>query len=261
MKILAIVQARMGSKRLPGKVLLKIKDKTIIDLILTRISKSRMITKTIIATSNSANNKKLTKQIKDLKFDYYEGSEKDVLSRYIEIIKKYNPDIVVRLTADCPFADYKIVDKCINIFIKKKLDYVSNVNPHTFPDGFDVEVINPKSLISSFNVDKSKKNLEHVTYYIKKSNKFSKYNYESKINFSNFRGTLDTKTDYLKIKKIFKFYNYNYLISYKSVLQYLLNNNEYKHPKISKSINLWKKANKIIPNGNILLSKNPYNFT
>ena len=258
MKVLAIVQARMGSKRLPGKVLLKINKKTIIEIILDRLSKSKLINKIVFATSTNKNNKFLKKYFKNKKINFFLGSETDVLSRYINIIDKEKPKVVVRITADCPLIDPVIVDKCIQIFLNKNLDYVSNVNPPTFPDGFDVEVINPKALVYSFKSDKSKNNKEHVTQFIKNSNKFSKFNLRLNKDYSNLRVTIDYNNDLLNVKKIFDYFDNNIFIDHKSIIKFLLlDKNTINHPKILKSNNLWKKANKIIPKGNMLLSKNP----
>ena len=248
----------MGSKRLPGKVLLKINKKTIIEIILDRLSKSKLINKIVFATSTNKNNKVLIKYFKNKKINFFPGSETDVLSRYINIIDKEKPKVVVRITADCPLIDPVIVDKCIKIFLNKNLDYVSNVNPPTFPDGFDVEVINPKALVYSFKFDKSKNNKEHVTQFIKHSNKFSKFNLRLNKDYSNLRVTIDYNNDLLNVKKIFDYFDNNIFIDHKSIIKFLLlDKKTINHPKILKSNNLWKKANKIIPKGNMLLSKNP----
>lgn len=248
----------MGSKRLPGKVLLKINKKPIIEIILDRLSKSKLINKIIVATSNNKNNRVLNNYLKNKKIEFFSGSELDVLSRYVNIINNVSPKIIVRITADCPFIDPSIVDKCVEIYLNKKIDYVSNVNPPTFPDGFDVEVINPKALLQSFVSDESLINKEHVTYFIRSSNKFSKFNYKLKKDYSNFRVTLDNKRDFKNIKKIYKNFKYNFHIDYKSIISFLISNSKNtSYPNIKKSTKLWREAKNIIPNGNMLLSKNP----
>lgn len=248
----------MGSKRLPGKIFFKINKIPIIGILIDRLSKSKLIDKIVIATSKDTNNTILKKYLKNKKIDFYSGSETNVLSRFINIINKEMPSIIVRITGDCPLIDPVIVDQCIKIYKNKNVDYVSNVNPPTFPDGFDVEVINPKALINSYKSDKSKSNKEHVTHYIRNSNKYLKFNYKLKKNYSDLRVTLDNNNDFKNIKGIFKHFNYNLFIDYKSVIKFLISGKiKMNFPKIPKSNNLWKKANKIIPKGNMLLSKNP----
>ena len=248
----------MGSSRLPGKMLLKVKSKTIIEILLDRLSNAKLVDKIIVATSLNSNNKILTSHLKDLNYDFFCGSEKDVLSRYVKLIDLFNPKVIIRVTGDCPLVDPKIVDKFIKIFQRNQYDYVSNTYPHTFPNGFDVEVISPKALLSSFKLDTSKINKEHVTHYIKKSTKFSIYNIRTKKNNFAYRVTLDKKKDFLIIKKIFKYFNYNFNIPYSQIIKViheLIDNSSY--PKVILSNKLWYKAKKIIPNGNMLLSKSP----
>ena len=155
MNTLAIVQVRMGSKRLPGKAMLKIKGKLIIDILLERLTNSKLIDKIVIASSVKKDNDILSAYLKLKGFQVYRGSEQNVISRYVNIIKKYKPSTVIRITGDCPLVDPLLVDKFIKLFNQKKVDYLSNTNPHTFADGFDVEVIKANAILKSSILDKS----------------------------------------------------------------------------------------------------------
>ena len=132
-KILCIVQARKKSIRLPSKVLKKIKSKSILEIILLRLKKSKKIDQIILATSNPKENHELTSISKKLNIQTFFGSEKNVLDRYYNCSKKYKADIIVRVTGDCPIIDYKIIDKMLESFLKEKnLNYFSNTIKRTY---------------------------------------------------------------------------------------------------------------------------------
>ena len=147
MKTSIIIQARLGSKRLPNKVLKKINNKSILEIIFERLSKSKRADDIIFAIPKNKQNLKLKNFItKRLKAKIFLGPENNVLKRYFMTAQKFNSDIIVRITSDCPFVDPGIVDQYINILKRNNLDYVYNGHPHTYPDGLDVEVFNFKSL-------------------------------------------------------------------------------------------------------------------
>ena len=174
MNIIALVQARLGSTRLPGKVLKKIVDRTVIDLLLTRLSESKTINQIVVATSTNIKDKDLKDQVKALGYEYFQGSESDVLKRFYDAASLYKADVIVRITGDCPLVDANLVDTCVNNFLSSKVDYYSNTLPVSYPDGLDVEVMSFLSLERA-NVDASSKfDREHVTPFIRNSDKFSK---------------------------------------------------------------------------------------
>ena len=124
-KVLAIVQARMSSKRLPGKVLKKINGISLIEILFHRLSKSSQIDKIILATSTNEENNTLSEQIKNIGFDVFRGSEKDVLCRFYQAAKQYNPQTIVRITGDCPIIDPDLVDEVIDFFYQDPVhDYL-----------------------------------------------------------------------------------------------------------------------------------------
>mgnify|MGYP001340153453 CR=1 FL=1 len=126
---------------------------------------------------------------------------------------------VVRITADCPIIDPKLIDECIKLHFKKKSDYTSNILNLTFPDGLDVEVIDLNILVKSQKISKSKYNKEHVTFFVKKSKLFKKHNYKNFIDYSNRRWTLDNLKDYLFLKKIVRYFSKNIFFSWRDLIK------------------------------------------
>ena len=167
MRVVAIVQARMGSTRLPDKVLRKIGDKPMIQLLLERLSLSKMIDEIVVATSTDEKNKKLRVVVSQLGFKVFQGSETDVLSRFLGAAKFVTADVIVRVTGDCPLIDPLLVDECVKRFNAEKVDYLSNTQPPTFPDGLDTEVFSFQALERSANEATSIYEREHVTPFLR----------------------------------------------------------------------------------------------
>ena len=140
-KVVAIVQARMGSTRLPNKVMLPVSQgKTVIEILLLRLGQSKEVDKIVLATTTDICDRPLVEHVNELGYATFQGSENDVLDRYYQASVIYNPDIVVRITGDCPLVDPEIVDMIIKKYKSENVDYISNVDPPTYPDGLDVEV-------------------------------------------------------------------------------------------------------------------------
>ena len=141
-KTICVIQARTGSTRLPDKVLLKIKGKSILEIVIDRLKKSKKINQIILATTRKVSDKKLIKIAKEKNIDYFTGSEENVLKRFYSCSKKFNADIIVRITSDCPLVDYRLVDEMLTFYKKKNYDYISNAIKPTYPDGLDVAIFN-----------------------------------------------------------------------------------------------------------------------
>lgn len=198
-----IVQARLSSKRLPNKILKKINKKNnSLDFLITRLKMSKFINKIIIAYPKNKKNSEILKQIKKYKVDYFGGSESNVLDRFYKTATNFNAKNILRITADCPFTDPKLIDELAKKFFRYKLDYYSNINPPSFPDGFDIEIFKYKSLKYCWKNAKAKYDLEHVTTFLRRSSKIFKGNYKIKSDYSSFRVTLDNLNDLQVIKKI-----------------------------------------------------------
>ena len=203
-KVVAIVQARCNSIRLPGKVMKKIVGVPVIELLHKRLKKSKEINEIIIATSKNKNNKKLVTFLKKKKLNFFIGEDENVLKRYCDAAIKSKADIIIRITGDSVLIDPKLVDSFIKKFKKKKVDYLSNTLSETFPDGLDIEIFNIKSLRIANKQAKGKYDKEHVTPFIKTSNIFKKYNIKNKIDLSKMRWSLDEEEDFKVIKLIFE---------------------------------------------------------
>jgi glutamate-1-semialdehyde 2,1-aminomutase len=265
MKVVAIVQARIGSTRFPAKVMQEISSVPMIELLLNRLSKSRNIDEVILATSENAENNELRTHIFNLGYTVYQGSENDVLDRYYQAAKISKADIVVRITGDCPLVDARLVDKLIENFIKQDLDYYSNVLPPTFPDGLDVEVFSFESLEKSAIESTSLSEREHVTQYMQESGLFRLGNYENNDDCSSLRWTVDEPEDFDVISNVFNYFYPNTDFSWEDVLQLSIDEEHlFKANKhlirdegalIGTGQKLWKRAKKVIPGGNMLLSK------
>ena len=203
MKIIVIIQARLSSKRLPEKILKKIyKNYNSLEIIFKRLSKLKSCSRIIFAIPKNEN--KLSKYLNKKKLPFYSGSPTNVLDRYYKCALKERADIIVRITADCPLIDPKIVDDAISLFIKKKdIDLLSNYSPPTFPDGQDVAVFSFSALKYAWSNAISKFDKEHVVNYLIQSKKINRFNFENKIDLSNMRITLDEKEDLKVIKNIF----------------------------------------------------------
>ena len=273
MKTSIIVQARLGSQRLPNKVFKKINNKSILEIIFKRLSKSKNADDIIFAIPGNKENFRLKNFLeKKLKVKVFLGPESNVLKRYYMAAKKFKSDIIVRITSDCPLVDSSIIDDYINILKKNNLDYVYNGHPHTFPDGLDVEVFNFKSLELANKYSRSEIQKEGVTKYFRDNlKKFKTKHINSPIkNISKLRVTLDEEDDFYLINKIFDHFKPDIYFDWLKIIKlakskkklFKINSNI----KINEGTNLdynqklWKRANAIIPGGNSLLSKNPESF-
>ena len=212
-KIVAIIQVRIGSSRLPGKVLIPIVGKPMLWHIVNRVEKAKFIDQVVVATSVEKNDDKIARFCKKNNIEVFRGSENDVLDRYYECAKKYKADIVVRITADCPLIDPKIIGKSIKSYLKGNFDYIGVLTgagsfkskDKKYPDGMDCEVFAFQSLKKACREATSNKEREHVTVYILRNpNSFKIGKLESSKDYSNIRLTVDHKEDLELVRKIYK---------------------------------------------------------
>jgi glutamate-1-semialdehyde aminotransferase/spore coat polysaccharide biosynthesis protein SpsF (cytidylyltransferase family) len=266
-KVLAIIQARYNSTRFPGKVVKKINNKTILEILIRRLARSKHITKIIVACSNNRKDKAIVTICRKLNVNYFIGSENDVLNRFYQTAKKYRGINIVRITADCPLIDSNIVDDVISNFFFKNVDYASNVNPPTFPDGLDVEVFKFSVLKEAYINAKKSEEREHVTPFIINNKKFKKFNLKNSIDYSSLRLTLDEKEDFILIAKIIKYFKNNLNFNLKNILDlykkkknfFLINSHLVRNEgyNLNTGQKMWKRAKNVIPGGTMLFSKNP----
>lgn len=219
--IAIFVAARSGSKRLKNKHFLKINSElSVIDLCILRLKKTKITKKIFLCTTKKKIDNKFKKICLKHKINLFRGDENNVLKRFIDCADQNSVEIIVRITGDCPLIDPKIIDKCVELHLKKKMDYTTNTINVTFPDGLDVEVVNFNSLKKSLKNSNTKYNKEHVTGFIRSSKLFKKYNYKYYSNYSNRRWTLDYLRDFNYIKRVVKFFYPNIYFGWKDLIKF-----------------------------------------
>ncbi|MFC4409984.1 cytidylyltransferase domain-containing protein [Chungangia koreensis] len=206
MKIAAIIQARMGSTRLSGKVMKELKGKTVLSHVIERVRQSKLIEDIIIATTIHERDNIIEMEAINCGSKVYRGSEDDVLSRYYFAAKENNVDTIIRITSDCPLIDPNVIDKIIKYYLNGSYDLVTNagsdLTQRTYPRGLDTEIFSFEMLENAFLNGKENYHREHVTPFI--------YEYSNKIlyfkndmDYSKYRWTLDTEDDFELISEIY----------------------------------------------------------
>ena len=204
MHIVALVQARMGSTRLPNKVMKPIQGIPMIELLLKRLSKARLIDEIVLATSVEPANQTLVQHVKNIGYEVFQGSEEDVLDRFYKAATIHCADIIIRITADCPLIDPVLVDELITEFLKRgDLDYMANALPPTYPDGLDTEIFTIDALKLAAEQAEKPIEREHVTGFIVRSGLFSIGNLPYHENHSSERWTVDQQEDFEVIENIY----------------------------------------------------------
>jgi len=227
--VIAIIQARMGSTRLPGKVLMEINDRALLAYQLDRISKSKKLDRVVVATSILEKDDAIEAFCKDYGIDCYRGSENDVMSRYYECCKQYNPDTVVRMTADCPLIDPEIIDAVVQKFEDDNVDYCGNTVPpksSKFPDGSDVEVFSMKALEKAYSEIKDPHLREHVTFQFWQDPKYKSSQLIQNKDWSSYRITVDYPEDFKVVKYIFRELKRQNIFGYIDEIIDIVNSNE-----------------------------------
>jgi spore coat polysaccharide biosynthesis protein SpsF len=204
MKIVAIVQARMGSTRLPGKVLMDLGGAAVLDRVLNRLGRSKLISEWLVATTTAPADDVIVKHCEGAKWRVFRGSEEDVLDRYYQAATNMRADVVVRITSDCPLIDPEVTDATIRVFLDRKADYASNVEVRTYPRGLDTEVMTMLALARAWRNSTKPYQREHVTPYIYENpGEFKLQGIENDTNFNRHRWTLDTPEDLQLLRAIY----------------------------------------------------------
>lgn len=265
MKVVSIVQARMGSTRLPNKVMRPIEGVPMIELLLSRLAKSQLIDQIILATSIDERNSPLVEHVRKLGYVCVRGSEMDVLDRFLMAARQAKADVVVRITGDCPLIDPVLVDQAISMFKAENLDYLSNAIPTSYPDGLDTEVFTIQSLERAGRETQDLFDHEHVTPYLRKPGLFKTGVMQNDEDLSDLRWTVDESADFEVVSKVFAQFSPDIHFSWKKVLELQRSNPALFAPNhniirnkgatMSTGQKLWKRAKAVIPGGNMLLSK------
>tara|TARA_B100000575_G_scaffold79184_1_gene61936 strand:+ start:2124 stop:2798 length:675 start_codon:yes stop_codon:yes gene_type:complete len=223
--MLCIIQARMGSKRLKGKMLMKIDRKSIIQHVIDKVKKIDSIHKIIIASTNSIDDDNLEKVCKLNNITIFRGSKNNVFDRFQKISIKNNYSTILRINGDSPLLDIKLFNKMIKISKNKKYDIFTNVQPRTFPQGQSFELIKRKILIDFDQKKLTKKHKEHVTsYFYENKSKYKIVNYSNSDNLGNINLSINNKNDLMNIKKIFyKYKSKTYNLDYLKMVEFLKN--------------------------------------
>jgi spore coat polysaccharide biosynthesis protein SpsF (cytidylyltransferase family) len=201
--ILAILQARVSSSRFPRKVLKKILDKPMLLHQIKRVQQSKKIDKFIVATSNDFGDNAIEQLCLEENVEVFRGDLNNVLDRFYQCAKLYDPDHIVRLTGDCPLIDWKIIDNMIQYHLDKKLDYTST--SLKFPDGLDAEIMTMRALTKAKYNATLPSEIEHVTQYINNnSDKFKTEHFDFKKDLSHLRWTVDEPEDFILVEKIYQ---------------------------------------------------------
>lgn len=203
--IIAILQARLSSSRLPGKVLRLILGKPMLELQIERLSRVTLVDRLIVATSDEASDDPIAELCQRLGYGCFRGSLTDVLDRYYQAARIYRAQTVVRLTGDCPLTDPEVVDHGINYFLAHDYDYVTNCIERTYPIGLDMEVFRFTALEQSWRTAVLPSEREHVTPYMRNHPElFAVGNFKNEIDLSHHRWTVDEPADFEFVQKIYE---------------------------------------------------------
>ena len=206
MKVVAITQARMGSSRLPGKVLMNLQGRPMLAHHVERVSRARLVNQVVVATTDRTSDDTIAAFCKDAGFDVFRGDEADVLSRYAGAAQAFSADVVVRVTSDCPLIDPEVIDRTIGLFLEKSpdIDYVSNRLVPSFPRGLDTEVFSRGALDKAAREATLPDDREHVTLYIwRQPNRFLLADLRNETDLSHLRWTVDEPADFELVSQIF----------------------------------------------------------
>ncbi len=265
MKIVAIVQARMGSTRLPNKVMKPINGVPMIEVLLRRLSRARSVSEIVVATSRDEKNAPLVRHVSSLGYQCYQGSENDVLDRYARAAKMSGANVIIRITGDCPLVDPALVDACVQGFLETQVEYFSNTAPPTFPDGLDVEIFSSAALERANEEAKASFEREHVTPYLRNSGQFSKSSLRHPEDLSHLRWTVDEVADFQVVDRVFThfapdiFFGWEEVLALQKAQPSIFEDNQEiprnQGASLGTGQKLWKRAKQVIPGGNMLLSK------
>lgn len=265
MNILAIIQARMGSTRLPGKVLMPLAGKPMIEILLSRLSLSHKITQIVVATTSDLRDLPLFEHVSQLGYGCVQGSENDVLERYAQTARSFAADIVIRITGDCPLVDPALVDDAVARYVDADVDYLCNNYPPSYPDGLDIEVFSAEALYRAEAEAIDAYDREHVTPYLRRPGLFRTATISAEEDLSALRWTVDEKSDFEVVSRVFRHFAPRSDFSWREVLELqhsapaLFNANagitRNEGAAMGTGQKLWKRAKRVIPGGNMLLSK------
>ncbi len=267
MKIAAIIQARIGSTRFPSKVTKPLGNTSILGMCIERLQQSKMINQIIVATTDSDEDKRLEEIAVQQGVSFFQGEQDDVLGRYYSCALAFRPDVIIRITADCPFIDPTLIDDALRFFGSNDLDYFCNQNPPQYPDGLDFDIFTFEILRKTHFAATSKFDREHVTPFMKNIDNLKCEQILIEDDYSKMRWTVDEPVDLEVLNQIMKMVNFSKTFGWRDILKIFKNdtgmlsqnvhipNNE--GSTMSSGEKLWRRAQRIIPGGNDFFSKRP----
>jgi spore coat polysaccharide biosynthesis protein SpsF len=203
--IVAVVQARMGSTRLPGKVLKELGGESVLARVVERLRRSRSISEVVIATSLSPDDEAVVREAERLRVAIFRGSESDVLDRYFQAARAFHVEAVVRITSDCPLIDAEVTENTVRAFLNEQPDYASNALERTYPRGLDTEVMSVDALTRAWRTAKQPYEREHVTPFMYEHPElFKVLSVTNDADFSSHRWTLDTAEDLEFVRAVYE---------------------------------------------------------
>jgi glutamate-1-semialdehyde 2,1-aminomutase len=264
-RVVAIVQARTGSTRFPSKVLKPLAGRPMIERLLERLARSRLVHTTCVATTDLPADDALSRLVEALGYRVFRGSEHDVLSRFHGAAAACGAEVVVRITGDCPLVDPVLVDEVISDFLAGNVDYASNVEPPSFPDGLDVEVFSVEALGMAMRDARLPGQREHVTPWIRQAPKLRRMNRTHVEDLSGLRWTVDEPADLAVVERVYANFAPRTDFGWTEVLSLqrsrpgdFVDNAELARNEgsgMGTGQKLWRRAKRIIPGGSMLLSK------
>jgi spore coat polysaccharide biosynthesis protein SpsF len=219
LKVVGIIQARMGSTRLPGKVLLDLGGDTVLSRVVHRLAQSRLVAGIVVATTVLGVDDAIGLECQRIRVSCFRGSEQDVLDRYYQTARLHNAKVIVRITADCPLIDPEIVNRAIELFYEENADYATNDVPQTFPRGLDTEVFSMSSLTQAWEEARQPYQREHVTpYFYEHPEIFRIASLLGEIDSTLYRWTLDTEDDLKLLRAVYDRFQNRDIFGYAEVL-------------------------------------------
>lgn len=230
LNIVAIIQARTGSTRLPGKVMYPLDGQPVLDHVVTRTARADSVDKVVVATSTEPSDEVIAQYVPVFGANVIRGSESNVLSRFERVIKNYNPEIIVRVTGDCPLISPRFIDACINRIQTKDVDYVNSGLDRTFPRGIACEAFTVESFEEVSEASSKPRHREHVTpYYREHPEEFELYEVQSTEVFdeewlhdrTDIRLTLDEPADYQLLETVYREVAYENILDIPDVVRHI----------------------------------------
>ena len=264
MKTAVIVQARMGSMRLPNKVMKLIRGRPMIELLLARLSRAKRVDQIIVATSVDARNQPLVDHVRGLGYLCVQGDENDVLARYLQAATHTDAQTLVRITGDCPLIDPEVVDACIDRFFELGVDYLSNGAPPAYPNGLDTEVFRRAALERAGRETSEPYDREHVTPYLRTPDKYTQSSLPCEQDLGRLRWTVDEPADFEVVTAVFEHFWPNIHVGWRQIVElqrnqpalFAANSHLMRNEGSNMSVGqkLWRRAEKAIAGASMLAS-------